>query len=42
MNEFVLAMVGEEMEYMSWNDALELAIERDNQAANELEVQFNG
>jgi len=38
MNEFVLGMVGEETEYMSWLDAQELALERDCMAANELEV----
>jgi len=41
--EFILTYVTDwELEKMGWLDAQELAIERDNQASNELEAQFNG
>ena len=40
--EMIAAYVGEMVEYMSYLDALDLALERDRQAANELRASVDG
>lgn len=38
--KFIVALV-EDIEFLTWNEIVAEAIRLDNQAANELEVQFN-